>query len=84
VKKNLDGQEGCSSAKQVERAHPQLVHWWLLVHSNLNITLEQFQKLLSNHFMRLGMGEHTNKKALLMHHVLFAHKVKKPQTRCLL
>jgi hypothetical protein len=33
-KKNLDGQGGCSSAKHVERAHPQLVHWWLLVHSS--------------------------------------------------
>ncbi len=23
-----------SSAKQFERPHPQLVHWWLPVHSN--------------------------------------------------
>jgi hypothetical protein len=28
VKKNLDRQEGCSSAKWVEQ------HWWLLVHSS--------------------------------------------------
>jgi hypothetical protein len=33
-KKNLDGQGGCSFAKWVERAHLQLVHWWLLVHSS--------------------------------------------------
>jgi hypothetical protein len=32
-KKHL-GQGGCSSAKRAERAHPQLVHWWLLVHSS--------------------------------------------------
>jgi hypothetical protein len=33
-KKNLNGQGGCSSAKRVQRAHPQLVHWWLLIHSS--------------------------------------------------
>jgi len=32
-KKHL-GQGGCSSAKRAERAHPQLVHWWLLIHSS--------------------------------------------------
>ncbi len=38
-KKNLCGQGGwdfCSSGKQPQRAHPQLVHWWLLVHSSPN------------------------------------------------
>jgi len=32
-KKHL-GQGGCSSTKRAERAHLQLVHWWLLVHSS--------------------------------------------------
>lgn len=33
-KKKHIGQGGCSSAKRAERAHPQLVHWWLLIHSS--------------------------------------------------
>jgi hypothetical protein len=33
-KKKHIGQEGCSSAKRVEQAHPQLVHWWVLIHSS--------------------------------------------------
>jgi hypothetical protein len=36
-KKNPCGQGGrdfCSSAKRLQRAHPELVHWWLLVHSS--------------------------------------------------
>jgi hypothetical protein len=33
-KKKHIGQEGCSSAKRAERAHPQLVHWWVLIHSS--------------------------------------------------
>ncbi len=32
-KKKHIGQGGCSSAKRAERAHPQLVHWWVLIHS---------------------------------------------------
>jgi hypothetical protein len=35
-KKNF-GQSGCgfgSSPKRVEWPHPQLVHWWLLIHSS--------------------------------------------------
>ncbi len=33
-KKKHIGQGGCSSAKRAERAHPQLVHWWVLIHSS--------------------------------------------------
>ncbi len=36
-KTNNFGQGGCvssSSSKQLQRPHPQLVHWWLLVHSS--------------------------------------------------
>ncbi len=33
-KKKHIGQGGCSSAKWAEWAHPQLVHWWVLIHSN--------------------------------------------------
>jgi hypothetical protein len=36
-KKKTCGQGGwdfCSSAKWLERAHPELVHWWLLVQSS--------------------------------------------------
>jgi hypothetical protein len=28
-----------SSPKQLELLHPQLVHWWLLVHSNPKVRL---------------------------------------------
>jgi hypothetical protein len=37
-KTNNFGQGGCvfgSSPKQLQRPHPQLVQWWLLVHSSL-------------------------------------------------
>jgi hypothetical protein len=27
------GWDFCSSAKRLQWAHPELVHWWLLVHS---------------------------------------------------
>jgi hypothetical protein len=33
-KKKHIGQGGCSSAKRAERAHLQLVHWWVLIHSS--------------------------------------------------
>jgi len=33
-KKKHIGQGGCSSTKRAERAHPQLVHWWVLIHSS--------------------------------------------------
>jgi hypothetical protein len=36
----------CSSAKRVQRAHPQLVHCWLLVHSNPNCLLSDFLDIL--------------------------------------
>ncbi len=32
-KKKHIGQGGCSSAKRAKRAHPQMVHWWVLIHS---------------------------------------------------
>jgi hypothetical protein len=38
AKKKKIGQGGCgfgSSPKRLQRPHPQLVHWWLLVHSSL-------------------------------------------------
>jgi hypothetical protein len=46
VKKKIStGREGCSSAKRVERAHPQLVHWWLLVHPSPNPAFWVFDSL---------------------------------------
>ncbi len=38
-------QGGCvfgSSPKRLERPHPQLVHWWLLIHSSQGRTLSNF------------------------------------------
>jgi len=35
--KSLGRGRGCvfgSSLKQLEQPHPELVHWWLLIHSN--------------------------------------------------
>jgi len=45
-KKHL-GQGGCSSAKRAEWAHPQLVHWWLLVHSNREIPVMPLPTILT-------------------------------------
>jgi hypothetical protein len=43
-KKKHIGQGGCSSAKRAERAHPQLVHWWVLIHSSQPLLLQQQQQ----------------------------------------
>ncbi len=48
-KKKHIGQGGCSSAKRAERAHPQLVHWWVLIHSSLMFeSLFCFEDSMSN------------------------------------
>jgi hypothetical protein len=39
AEKSLGKGRGCvfgSSPKRLERPHPQLAHWWLLVHSSHN------------------------------------------------
>jgi hypothetical protein len=48
-------QGGCSSAKQAEQAHPQLVHWWLLVHSSRGIWVYCFE----NNFVHVQVSTHS-------------------------
>ncbi len=38
------GWDFCSSAKRLQRAHPEMVHWWLLVHSRPLPEVKTFQK----------------------------------------
>jgi len=45
AEKSLSRGRGCvfgSSPKELERPHPELVHWWLLVHSSPTIELQSW------------------------------------------
>ncbi len=62
-KKKHIGQGRCSSAKRAERAHPQLVHWWVLIHSSRLMTTIQRNHLapvliisVTNTFYGLGFS----------------------------
>jgi len=37
-----------SSPKRLEQPHPELVHWWLLVHSSLSIAISNSCPTLKN------------------------------------
>jgi hypothetical protein len=41
-KSEQGGWDFCSSGKRPQRAHPQLLHWWLLIHSSHN-TIPPYQ-----------------------------------------
>ncbi len=69
AKKSLGRGKGCvfgSSPKQLEQPHPELVHWWLLVHSSpmnpLGDDCWHPEKLLSFQGSRRGAMEWCNKQ----------------------